>query len=112
MQTIDPGVPVLEESELEDRIQAEDPVVVLFYADWCGFCRAFVPTFREEVGNADVDAVAANISSESDPRWSTYEVDTVPTLIAFRNGETVARADGRAGRGLEAGDLEALLGEL
>lgn len=109
---IDPGVPILEEADLEERIADEEPVLVFFYADWCGFCRAFAPAFREKVERIDVDAVAANISSESDPRWKSYEVKAVPTLVGFRDGREVARADARPGRGLKAEDVDRVVAEL
>lgn len=109
---IDPGVPVLDADELAERIQADEPVAVLFYADWCGFCRAFAPKFREGAEEMEVDAVAANISDQSDPLWKRHAIDTVPTLVAFRNGEPIARVDGRPGRGLAAGDLDRLAGEI
>lgn len=109
---IDPGVPVVDEDELDERIQAEDPVAVFFYADWCGFCRAFAPTFQQRVDMLDLEAVAANISERSDPRWKRFGVSTVPTLVAFAAGEQVARVDGRPGRGLEAEDVERLATEM
>lgn len=106
---VDPGVPVVD--DLDEHVQGSDPTVVVFYADWCGYSRAFLPSFKERVQTLDIDAVAANISSRSDPRWATYDVDTVPTLIAFREGEPVARVDGRAGRGLKAQDVDKVLAE-
>jgi thiol-disulfide isomerase/thioredoxin len=109
---IDPGVPILDEDELADRIDDEDLVAVLFYADWCGFCRAFAPAFRDRVDTLDVEAVAANISDESDPRWKRHDVQAVPTLAAFEDGEQVARVDARPGRGLEAEDVDRLAADM
>jgi thiol-disulfide isomerase/thioredoxin len=112
MPKLDYGVPVLDEAELDDRIVDADTLVVAFYADWCGFCRAFAPTFRENADELPGEVVAANISSESDPRWSRFGVDAVPTLVAFRQGEPVARRDARPGRGLDESDLDAIADRL
>lgn len=109
---IDPGVPILDEDELADRIENADPVAVFFYADWCGFCRAFAPDFRERVDTLGIDAVAANLSEETDPRWKRHGIDTVPTLIAFADGEPVARVDGRPGQGLAGADVDRLAADM
>jgi thioredoxin-like negative regulator of GroEL len=109
---IDPGVPQLDPTELDDRIDGEDPVVVFFYADWCGFCRAFAPEFATRAETLEHDAVAANISDQTDPRWKRFSIDTVPTLIAFLEGQPVARVDGRPGVGLEAEDVDRLVADI
>lgn len=112
IRSIDPDVPVLDEDALDDAIDSETGVVVCFYADWCGFCRAFMPTFEETADALPFDAVAANISDYGDPRWSRFDIDTVPTLVAFRDGRVISRVDGPPGRGLKAEDVERLATEL
>jgi len=109
---IDPGVEILDEDELADRIEEPDPVAVFFYADWCGFCRAFAPSFPQRVETLDVDAVASNISDESDPRWTRFDIDIVPTLIGFADGQETARVDGRPGQGLEPEDVDRLAADM
>lgn len=110
MQDIDPGVEIVD--DLDDVTESDEPVLVMFYADWCGFCRAFAPDFRQRIQALDVDAVAANISSNSDPRWKRYDIDAVPTLIAFQGGNQIARADSRPGRGLEARDVDEVAAQI
>lgn len=100
MRGLDPEVPVLDQDELEEAVESGDQVVVLFYADWCGFCARFMGPFREKHDELPGKVVAANISSNSDPRWDRFRVQAVPTLIAFQGGQPVARADARPGRGL------------
>lgn len=108
MRSVDPDIPVLDEDTLDDRVEEDEGVIVLFYADWCGFCRAFIPTFEDEADDLPMDAVAADVSDYEDPRWEAYDVDTVPTVIAFQEGQPIARADAQAGRGLRAEDLDQL----
>lgn len=112
MQSINPNAPVLDQATLRERLDAGQSMIVLFYADWCGFCRAFTPTFEDHLDDLPLPPAAANISDHDDPRWDTFNVANVPTLIAFVDGEETARADGRPGQGLHLADLERLVDQL
>ncbi len=105
MNGLDPGVLVVAEAALRDRIRRERPVLVLFYADWCGFCAAFVPTFAGIAPDLEIDTVAANISHPGDPRWDEYAVEAVPTLVAFERGVEIARLDAKPGIGVRSRDF-------
>ena len=82
-------------------LKSEKPVLVDFFADWCGPCRAVAPIIEElaetykdtvMVGKVDVDAeskVAAN-----------YGVMSIPTVILFDKGKEVARQVGYGGKEL------------
>lgn len=89
-------------------LRAEEPVLALFHARWCPFCRTFLSHFRSsprgEVRRAEVD-----ISDTSDPLWDAYGIEVVPTLLLFHRGEVVGRADGRHLRGLGPGDLQRMI---
>lgn len=86
----------VEEGNFESEvIQSDQPVLVDFYADWCGPCRAVAPVVEEisedlegrlKVGKLDVDQNEA-ISMK-------YGVQSIPTLILFRNGEETERIVG------------------
>lgn len=110
--TIDPDVPRLDEEALQALLDRGDDAIVMFYADWCGFCRAFTPTFEDRADDLPLPAAAANITKESDPRWAEHEIDAVPTLVAFKDGEEVARVGGRPGAGLKGEDLDRLVEKL
>lgn len=112
MRDLDPGVPVLDPGETAEAIAGGDLVVVLFYADWCGFSARFIGTFKQKRDELPGTVVAANLATNSDPRWDRYRVQAVPTLVAFRHGEPVARADAIPGRGLDPDHLEALADQL
>lgn len=79
--------------------------LALFTADWCPFCDAFAPVFARASERSRVPFTVVDISDVSSPVWSHHRIEVVPTLIAFRAGAEVARADGVLGRGLEERDV-------
>lgn len=110
--TLHVDVPILGETALADRVARDRPVLVLFYADWCPFCAAFVPVFNGHAGELPVPAVAANISHPEDPRWETHAIETIPTLVLFREGKEVSRLKAAPGVGLDEEALVSFTAEL
>lgn len=107
-EPLDPGVRILSETALADRIHRDRPVMVVFYADWCPFSEESMPAIRQTADRVDMDVVAANLSHPKDPRWEEHDIDTVPTLAVFENGTEQRRAAARRGQSLEEDDLLAL----
>lgn len=76
-------------------ISSETPVLVDFYADWCGPCKAMGPAIQE-VGR-DVEGKAKVIKVNIDKNQAAamqYNVRAVPTFIIFKNGKQVWRHSG------------------
>lgn len=86
-----------------------DPVMALFYADWCPFCRRFLPLFEGYAASASVRFLGVDISDEDNPLWEEYSIDVIPTLVFFRGGKVVKRIDGTLGVGLKERHLKELL---
>jgi thiol-disulfide isomerase/thioredoxin len=107
-EPLDPGVRILSETALADRVHRDRPVMVVFYADWCPFSEASMPVIRQTADEVDMDVVAANISHPKDPRWEEFDVETVPTLAVYENGAEQRRAAARRGQSLEEDDMLAL----
>ncbi len=91
-----------------DVLSSEEPVIALFHAQWCGFCRAFMPIFRRAEA-LRVRLVEVDISDYDSPLWDSYGIEVVPTLILFEGGQVVARADGRYMQGLDDTDMAQVL---
>lgn len=84
-------------------------VAVCFEADWCGFCHRFLPKFESRSADAGIPFARADLSLEDDPRWDTFGIRAVPTLILFKDGEAVWRADAHLGVGLFEKHIDRML---
>ncbi len=87
-------------------------IVVMFYADWCPFCMVFKPTFEGFAAKESVDCGEVNISHYDDPLWEQFQIQVVPSVLVFRDGELIKRKDGVRFRGLQKADLDELRSRL
>lgn len=84
---------------------------VAFVADWCPFCRRFAPEFAG-LATPGAHLAFGDVTSDSSPLWDRFQIEIIPTVIVFRNGEVVRRFDGRPAEGLGRSDLDELRGVL
>ncbi|MBC7506895.1 MAG: thioredoxin [Sandarakinorhabdus sp.] len=93
-----------------DVISSEKPVLVDFWAEWCGPCRQIGPALEEINNELDgVDIVKINIDENPDAP-TRYGVRGIPTMILFKNGAPVATKVGAAPKSQLKSWLEGELG--
>ena len=84
-------------ASFDELINQEKPVLVDFYADWCGPCKMQAPILQDVVGEIDGKARIIKIDVDKNPDVAVkYQVRGIPTLILFKNGQPVWRQSGVA----------------
>ena len=86
---------VTDASFVEDVLQAEKPVIVDFWAEWCGPCRMVAPILDEIAGeNADKISVVKLNVDENPQTAASYGVVSIPTLNVYQGGQVVKQIVG------------------
>ncbi len=95
------GVGKVSDSNFENEVlKSKDPVVVDFWAEWCGPCKMIAPALEEIAAgplNGKVKIVKLNVD-ENPTTAQKYGIMSIPTLMLFKNGEPASRQVGAAPR--------------
>ncbi len=83
--------PVTDQSFEMDVLKASEPVLVDFWAEWCGPCKMIAPALDELAGEFAGRLTVAKVNIDENPATpNTYAVRGIPTLILFKDGKPAA----------------------
>src|SRR5512146_1282083 len=82
-----------------DVLKSKEPVVVDFWAEWCGPCKMIAPALEEIAGSLAGKVKIVKLNVDENPATAQkYGIMSIPTLMLFKNGELASRQVGAAPR--------------
>jgi thioredoxin 1 len=92
-------VVVTDDSFSDDVLASATPVLVDFWATWCGPCKMIAPVLEELAAEKAGELTVAKLDVDANPGTARdFQVVSIPTLILFKNGEPVKRIVGTKGK--------------
>lgn len=103
----------LTDSNFQNEVlNSDQPVLVDFWAAWCGPCRAIAPAIEQLADDFDGRAKVGKVDVDQNQQTAMqYNVRSIPTLLFFKNGEVVDQLIGAASKKVLAEKLESLAGQ-
>ena len=79
------------DAEFEEKIiQSELPVIVDFWAPWCGPCHMVAPTLEKIASEYSGQLVVAKVNTDENPEWAMkFGIQGIPTMLFIKNGQIV-----------------------
>ena len=100
----------LNQNNFDEIIKSEKPVLVDFWAEWCGPCRMVGPIVEELATDYQDKAVVGKVNVDNNSEISMkYGIRNIPTLLIFKNGEVVDKQVGVVPKEVLAGKSDAQL---
>jgi thioredoxin 1 len=104
-------VVILTDANFEEMVlKAEKPVLVDFWAEWCGPCRVIGPLVQEIAEDYKEKVIVGKLDVDSNPAVSSkYGIRNIPTVLFFKNGVVADKQVGAVPKGNLVNKVEALL---
>jgi thioredoxin 1 len=98
------------DSNFSEVINSDKPVLVDFWAEWCGPCKMIAPVVDELASDYDGKAVIGKVDVDSNPEVAgKFGIRSIPTLLVFKNGEVVDKQVGAVNKSILSQKLDAQL---
>jgi len=99
------------DANFDEIINTDKPVLVDFWAEWCGPCKMIGPVVEELANDYDGKAVIGKVDVDSNPNTSAkFGIRSIPTLLVLKNGQIVEKQVGAVPKSVLAQKIDAHLG--
>ena len=98
------------DANFNEVLNTDKPVLIDFWAEWCGPCKMIGPIVKELAGDYEGKAVIGKVNVDENPGTAAqFGIRSIPTLLVFKGGEIVVKQIGAVPKAVLAGKLDAQL---